>query len=51
MLVTKQLSSRQIASELLISEHTAATHVRRILKKLGLTSRSQIGSWLTYQLP
>jgi predicted ATPase/DNA-binding SARP family transcriptional activator/DNA-binding CsgD family transcriptional regulator len=49
MLVAKQLSNRQIASELVISEHTAATHVRRILKKLGLKSRAQIGSWLTQQ--
>jgi predicted ATPase/DNA-binding SARP family transcriptional activator/DNA-binding CsgD family transcriptional regulator len=38
------LTNRQIALELSISEHTAATHVRRILKKLGLQSRSQIGS-------
>jgi predicted ATPase/DNA-binding SARP family transcriptional activator/DNA-binding CsgD family transcriptional regulator len=50
-LVARGLSNRQIASELVISEHTAATHVRRILKKLGLKSRSQIGSWLTQQQP
>ena len=48
-LVARGLTNRQIASELVISEHTAATHVRRILKKLGLQSRSQIGSWLTQQ--
>ena len=46
-LVTRGLTNRQIASELSISEHTAATHVRRILNKLGLRSRAQIGSWLT----
>jgi predicted ATPase/DNA-binding SARP family transcriptional activator/DNA-binding CsgD family transcriptional regulator len=46
-LVARGLTNRQIASELSISEHTAATHVRRILKKLGLRSRAQIGSWLT----
>jgi predicted ATPase/DNA-binding SARP family transcriptional activator/DNA-binding CsgD family transcriptional regulator/Tfp pilus assembly protein PilF len=46
-LVAQGLSNRQIASELSISEHTAATHVRRVLKKLGLRSRAQIGSWLT----
>jgi DNA-binding CsgD family transcriptional regulator len=50
-LVAQGLTSRQIASDLSISEHTAATHVRRILKKLGLQSRSQIGSWLTQQPP
>jgi DNA-binding NarL/FixJ family response regulator len=50
-LVAQGLSNRQIATELSISEHTAATHVRRILKKLGLQSRAQIGSWLTQQRP
>jgi DNA-binding NarL/FixJ family response regulator len=50
-LVAQGLTSRQIATELSISEHTAATHVRRILKNLGLQSRSQIGSWLTQQGP
>ncbi len=44
ILVAQGLTNRQVASELSISEHTAATHVRRILKKLGLQSRSQIGS-------
>jgi DNA-binding CsgD family transcriptional regulator len=44
--VAKGLTNRQIASDQSISEHTAATHVRRILKKLGLQSRAQIGSWL-----
>jgi DNA-binding NarL/FixJ family response regulator len=33
-LVARGLTSRQIALELHISEHTAATHVRRILKRL-----------------
>ena len=51
ILVARGLSNRQIASQLMISEHTAATHVRRILKKLGLQSRAQIGSWLTQQRP
>jgi predicted ATPase/DNA-binding SARP family transcriptional activator/DNA-binding CsgD family transcriptional regulator len=50
-LVARGLTNRQIALELSISEHTAATHVRRILKKLGLQSRVQIGSWLTHQRP
>jgi predicted ATPase/DNA-binding CsgD family transcriptional regulator/predicted negative regulator of RcsB-dependent stress response len=50
-LVTRGLTNRQIASELSISEHTAATHVRRVLKKVGLQSRSQVGSWLTGQPP
>jgi non-specific serine/threonine protein kinase len=50
-LVAQGLTNRQIAFELSISEHTAATHVRRILKKRGLQSRAQIGSWLTQQRP
>ncbi len=49
VLVAEELTNRQIASELSISEHTVATHIRRILKKLGLQSRSQIGSWLAEQ--
>jgi non-specific serine/threonine protein kinase len=49
--VAQGLTNRQIAHELSISEHTAATHVRRILKKLGLQSRAQISSWLAEQRP
>jgi predicted ATPase/DNA-binding CsgD family transcriptional regulator len=44
LLVGRGISNRQIARELSISEHTAANHVRRILKKLGLRSRAQISS-------
>jgi ATP/maltotriose-dependent transcriptional regulator MalT len=44
LLVARGLTNRQIASELSISEHTVASHVRKILKKLGLRSRAQIGS-------
>ena len=49
VLVSRGLTNRQIASELSISGHTAATHIARILKKLGLQSRAQIGSWLADQ--
>jgi DNA-binding NarL/FixJ family response regulator len=45
-LVARALTNRQIASELSISEHTVATHVARILKKLGLSSRSQLSTWI-----
>jgi DNA-binding NarL/FixJ family response regulator len=48
-LVAQGMTNRQIASELTISDHTAATHVRRILKKLGLSSRSQLSAWVTGQ--
>jgi serine/threonine-protein kinase PknK len=47
VLVAQGLTNRQIASELGISEHTVATHVRKILKKLGFHSRAQIASWVT----
>jgi predicted ATPase/DNA-binding SARP family transcriptional activator/DNA-binding CsgD family transcriptional regulator len=50
-LMAQGLTNRQIATELSISELTAATHIKRILKKLGLQSRAQIGSWLTEQQP
>lgn len=46
-LVARGLTNRQAALELSISEHTAATHIRRILKKLGLHSRSQLATWIT----
>jgi DNA-binding NarL/FixJ family response regulator len=45
-LVARGLTNRQVASELSISEHTAATHVAKILKKLDLHSRSQPAAWV-----
>jgi DNA-binding NarL/FixJ family response regulator len=42
LLVARGLTNRRIAEELVLSEHTVATHVRKILKKLGLRSRAQI---------
>jgi predicted ATPase/DNA-binding CsgD family transcriptional regulator len=42
--VARGLTNRQIALELSISEHTVASHVRKILKKLGLRSRAQIST-------
>ncbi len=46
LLVAAGLSNRGIAEKLSISQNTTATHVGRILKKLGLRSRSQIGARL-----
>ena len=37
--------NKQIATELAISERTARTHVSRILRKLGLSSRTQAALW------
>ena len=47
LLVARGLTNRQIAQELSISERTAANHVGRIFKKLGLYSRAQIATWAT----
>jgi DNA-binding NarL/FixJ family response regulator len=48
-LIAQGLTNRQIASELMLSEHTVATHVRNVLKKLGLNSRNQIAAWFIEQ--
>jgi DNA-binding CsgD family transcriptional regulator len=45
-LVAQGLTNRQIASELSISEHTVATHITNILKRLGLNSRSRLSAWV-----
>lgn len=44
VLAARGLTNRRIGQELSISEHTAATHVRRILRKLGLASRYQLAA-------
>jgi predicted ATPase/DNA-binding SARP family transcriptional activator/DNA-binding CsgD family transcriptional regulator/Tfp pilus assembly protein PilF len=45
LLIARGLTNRQISTELSISERTAGNHVAKILKKLGLRSRTQIASW------
>jgi DNA-binding CsgD family transcriptional regulator len=49
LLVARGHANRQIASELSISERTAANHVGRILRKLGLRSQAQIAAWASEQ--
>ena len=44
--IRRGLTNRRIASELSISERTVENHVRKILKKLGFTSRAQIAAWV-----
>ncbi len=51
LLVARGLTNRQVAAELTLSEHTVATHVRGILKKLGLQSRTGLAAWMTEQNP
>lgn len=43
-LIARGFTNRRIAEELFISERTVATHVSRILKKLGLRSREQVAA-------
>jgi non-specific serine/threonine protein kinase len=51
VLVAQDFTNRQIAVELGISERTVATHIRNMLKKLGLHSRTQITTWFTEHRP
>ena len=44
-LVTKGLSNREIGGELFISEHTAANHIRSILRKTGCGNRTEAASY------
>jgi DNA-binding NarL/FixJ family response regulator len=47
LLVGQGLTNRQIAQELVLSEHTVHHHVTSILKKLNLSSRHQVASSLS----
>jgi predicted ATPase/DNA-binding SARP family transcriptional activator/DNA-binding CsgD family transcriptional regulator len=47
--VAQGLTNHQIASHLMLSEHTVATHIRNILKKLGLHSRTEIAAYVREQ--
>jgi DNA-binding NarL/FixJ family response regulator len=40
-LIAEGRSNRDIASRLVISEHTVANHVRNILTKIGAENRTQ----------
>jgi DNA-binding CsgD family transcriptional regulator len=44
-LVARGLSNREIGSALTISEHTAANHVRSILRKTGCANRTEAASY------
>jgi DNA-binding NarL/FixJ family response regulator len=44
-LVARGLSNREIGRTLTISEHTAANHVRSILRKTGCANRTEAASY------
>jgi non-specific serine/threonine protein kinase len=48
-LVARGLTNRQISAELSISERTTGNHVAKILRKLGLNSRTQVAAWAAEQ--
>jgi non-specific serine/threonine protein kinase len=45
-LVAHGATNRRIAQALVLTEGTAANHVRHILLKLALDSRTQLGVWV-----
>ena len=51
VLVARGFTNRRIASELTISERTVETHIGKILKKLGLSSRTQLATWVIQRWP
>jgi DNA-binding CsgD family transcriptional regulator len=46
-LIARGMTSREIAAQLTLSEHTVNTHVSRILARLNLRSRTRLAAWVT----
>jgi non-specific serine/threonine protein kinase len=44
-LLARGLSNREIAEELVVTPLTAESHVRNVLRKLGLARRGQVAAW------
>ena len=51
VLVGRGYTNRRIAKELGITKRTVETHVSKVLRKLGLGSRTQIAAWAIEQGP
>ena len=49
-LIADDLTNRQIADRLFLSERTVETHITNMLNKLGLNSRVQLSRWIA-ELP
>jgi len=45
-LVAQALSNKEVASKLVLSERTVESHVRNILMKTGLRSRTELTRWI-----
>ena len=45
-LIAHEMTSRDIATKLFISERTVEAHVTNMLNKLGLNSRIELARWL-----
>ena len=48
-LVAQALSNREVARQLVLSERTVESHVRRVLAKTGLTTRTELTRWFLQQ--
>ena len=45
-LAAADLSNKEIAGRLFVSERTVETHIYNILNKLGLSGRTKIAAWI-----
>jgi len=50
-MISRGLSNQRIAAELTLSERTVETHVHKIFRRLGLSSRTQLAAWVREQRP